>query len=67
MAEGDAGEPVDADLDMGRRLAAAGHVEVAAARRAAADENCVIALAEQRLEAVDATLGDEAGRRSTSA
>ena len=45
--------------------AAAGNVEVAPVRRAAADEDRVVALAEQRLEAVDASRGDEtaAGRQ----
>ena len=65
MAEGDAGQPVDADMDVRRRLAPARRVEVAAARRAAADEDRVEALAEHRLQAVDATRGDEfaAGRQ----
>ncbi len=53
MAERDAGEPVDADVDMGGRLGAARDVEVATARRAAAHEDRVIVLGEQRLEAVD--------------
>jgi len=33
VAEGDAGEPVDADVDILGRFLAAGNVEVAAARR----------------------------------
>ena len=54
VAEGDAGEPVDADVDVGGGFLAAGHVEVAAARRAGADEDRVVALGQQRLQAVDA-------------
>ena len=41
VAEGDAGEPVDADVDVLGRFLAAGNVEIAAARRAAADEDGV--------------------------
>src|SRR6185437_5697535 len=54
MAEGDARQPVDADMDVGGGLLAAGDVEVAAARRARADEDGVVAFLEQRLHAVDA-------------
>ena len=54
MAERDARQPVDADMDVGGGLLAAGDVEVAAARRAGADEDRVVALGEQRLQAVDA-------------
>ena len=53
VAEGDAGEPVDADMDIGGGFLAAGNVEVAAARRAGADEHRVVALVEQRLQAAD--------------
>ena len=42
------GEPVDADMDVGRGLLAAREVEVAAARGAGADEDRVIALGQQR-------------------
>ncbi len=54
MAEGDARQPVDADMDVGGGLPAAGNVEIAAARRAGADEDRVVALRKQRLHAVDA-------------
>ena len=54
VAERDARQPVDADMDVGRGFLAAGNVEVAAARRAAADEDRVVAFGEQRLQAVDA-------------
>ena len=53
VAEGHAGEPVDADVDIGGRLLAAGNVEVAPARRARADEDRVIALLDQLFHAVD--------------
>ena len=46
-------QPVDADVDVLRGFAAARDVEVATARRAAADEHRVEALGEQRLHAVD--------------
>ena len=50
------------------RFAAPRNVEVAPARRAAADENRVVAFADQALEAVDAPFGDElaAGRQSVA-
>ena len=54
VAEGDRGQPVDADMDVGRRFLAAGNLEVAAARRAGADEDRIPVLGQQRLEAVDA-------------
>ena len=41
VAERDAGQPVDADMDVLGRFLAAGNIEIAAARRAAADENRV--------------------------
>ncbi len=53
VAERDARQPVDADMDAGGGLAPAGDVEVAAARRAGADEDGVVALGQQGLEAVD--------------
>ena len=59
VAERDAGEPVDADMDVLGRFLAAGNVEVAAARRAAADEDRVKVFGEQRLHAVDALAADE--------
>ena len=54
VPEGDGGEPVDADVDVRRGLFAAGDVEIATARRAAADEDRIPTLGQQRLEAVDA-------------
>jgi hypothetical protein len=47
VAERDRGQPVDADVDVGGGFLAAGHVEVAAARRAGADEDGVVALGQQ--------------------
>src|SRR5262249_29187911 len=54
VPERDRGEPVDADMDVRRGLFAAGDVEIATARRAAADEDRIPTLRHQRLEAVDA-------------
>ena len=48
------GEPLDADMDVLGRFLAAGNVEFAAARRAAADEDRIVVFAEQLLQAVDA-------------
>ena len=59
VAERDAGQPVDADMDVLGRFLAAGDVEVAAARRAAADEDRVEIFGQQRLHAVDALAADE--------
>src|SRR5208282_1827332 len=59
VAEGDAGQPVDADMDVLSRFVATGDVEVAAARRAAADENRVKPFGQQRLHAVDALAADK--------
>src|SRR5690606_37935622 len=42
MAEGDTGQPVDADMDIGLAFFAAGQFQVAAARRAGADEHGVV-------------------------
>src|SRR5262252_9078484 len=53
MTKRDAGQPVDADMDVIRRLRAAGDVEIAPARRAATDEDCIPVVAQQRLEAAD--------------
>ena len=65
VAERDAGQPVDADMDVGGGFLAAGNVEIAAARRAGADEDRVVAFGQQRLQAVDALAevhhGAEAG------
>ena len=54
VAERDRGQPVDADMDVLGRFLAAGNVEVAAARRAGADEDRVVVFGQQRLHAVDA-------------
>ena len=59
VAERDRGQPVDADMDVGGGFLAAGNVEVAAARRAGADEDRVAAFGQQRLQAVDALAADE--------
>ena len=53
MAERDARQPVDADMDVVGRLLAAGDVEIAPARRAAADEDRVPIMGQQRLQAAD--------------
>src|SRR5271154_5484052 len=65
MAEGDAGEPVNANVDVRPGLASTRYFEVAAARRAAADENRVVAFAHEAFQTVDATLRNEltAGRQ----
>jgi hypothetical protein len=52
VAEGDRGQPVDADVDVLFRLLAAGNFEVLAARRAGADEHRVVAFRQDRLEAL---------------
>src|SRR5207244_1586993 len=54
VAERDAGKPVDADMDVLGGFLAAGNVELAAARRTASDEDRVVVLGEQLLQAVDA-------------
>ena len=54
VAERDGRQPVDADVDVLRRFLAAGNVELAAARRAGADEDRVVVLRQQLLQAVDA-------------
>ena len=59
VTEGDVGEPVDADMDILSRFLAAGDVEVAAARRAAADEDRIKTFGQQRLHAVDALAADK--------
>ena len=59
VTEGDARQPVDADMDILGRFLAAGNVEIAAARRAAADKDRVEVFRKQRLHAVDALAADE--------
>ena len=65
VAEEHARKPLDADADVARRLGAAGDHEVPTVRRAAADEDRVVALLEERLHAGDAAGGDKgpAGRK----
>ncbi len=46
-------------MDVLSRFLAAGHVEIATARRAGADEHRVVIFREQRLQAVDALAADE--------
>ena len=55
-------------MDVARRFATSRNVEVAPARRAAADEDRIVAFADQAREAVDATFGDKlaAGRQSVA-
>src|SRR5690606_28994185 len=53
------GQPVDADVDVRGGLLAARQVEVAPARRAAADEYRIVALREQRAHRIDAPAGDQ--------
>jgi hypothetical protein len=53
VAESDAGQPVDAEMDRLGRLLAPGNVEVVAARRAGADEHRVVAFGEQVLQRTD--------------
>ena len=45
-------------MDIGGRLLAAGHVEIAPTRRAGADENRIVAFVQDRLEAVDALVAE---------
>ena len=59
VAERHRRQPVDADVDVLGRFLAAGNVEVAAARRAGADEDRVPAFRQQRLQAVDALAAAE--------
>ena len=59
VTEGDAGEPVDADVNVLCRFLAAGDVEIAAARRAAAHEDRVKVLRQQRPHTVDALAAAE--------
>ena len=57
MAERDAGEPVDTDVDVGLGLLTARNIELAAARGAGADEHRVIALGQQALKALNPLAG----------
>ena len=59
VTEGHARQPVDADVNILRRLLAAGDIQVASARRAAANHYRVVALTEQCGEAVDARAAPE--------
>ena len=53
VAERHGGQPVDADMDIGGGFVTAGNGQVAAARRAATDEDRVVVIVQQRLQAVD--------------
>src|SRR6267378_3292980 len=53
VAEGNGGQPVDADVDVLRRFLAPRNVEIAAARRARADKDRVVVLRKQLLHASD--------------
>src|SRR5260370_1352309 len=59
VAERDAGEPVDADMDVGGGLLAAADLEIAPARRARADEHGIPVFRQELLEAVDALAAAE--------
>jgi hypothetical protein len=60
VAERHRGQPVDADVDVACGFLRPGQVEVAAARRAATDEDRVVALAhQQRLHRIDALAAPE--------
>src|SRR5690606_3331808 len=59
VLEGHRGQPVDADVDVGPRLLAAGNVEVAPAGRAAADEDRVETFREQPLHGFHALAGTQ--------
>src|SRR5262249_49360891 len=54
MAERDARQPIDADVDVLGSFLAAGNVKIAPARRAAANKDRVIVLGEQHFETVNA-------------
>ena len=54
MAERHRRQPFDADVDIGSDFLAAGDVELASARRAGADEDRIVILSQQFLQAVDA-------------
>jgi len=54
VTERDGGQPVDADMNVFGRFLAAGDIEVAAARRAGADEDRVVVLGKKFFQAVDA-------------
>src|SRR6185436_17673033 len=54
MAERDGRQPFDADMDIACYFLAAGDIELAATRGAGADEDRVVVLVEQLLQAVDA-------------
>ena len=59
VPEINAGEPVEADMNLRRGFLAAGQVQIAATRRAAADEHRVVALGQQILHRFDAAVTDE--------
>ena len=53
MSEGDAGEPVDADMNIGGGLGSAGDIEIAPTGRTGADEDRIETLIDDSLQAVD--------------
>src|SRR5580692_5026558 len=59
VAERNARQPIDADVDVFGSFLAAWNIEIAAAWRAAADKDGVVILGEQRLHAVDALIADK--------
>src|ERR1700675_3365426 len=59
MAERNARQPFNADVNVACRFAAPGDVEIAPPRRAAADENRIVAFCDEALETVDAPFGDK--------
>ena len=59
VAERHRRQPVDADVDVARPLPGGPAIEVAAARRAAADEDRVAVLGEQRAHRLDARAAEE--------
>ncbi len=62
VAEVDRGQPIEAEVNVRRGLPAARHIQIAPARRAAADEDRAYpsVLLEQRLHRADARAADEA-------
>ena len=52
-------QPVDADMDLRRGFRATGKLQIASARRAAADEHGVVVFGEHRFHRIDAPAADE--------
>ncbi len=53
VTEGDAGEPIDADMDVAGCFLASGDFEIASSRRSATDEYRIPIVRQQRLQAAD--------------